>query len=527
LENRPTDEIEADSIRALEEQIREHQRFIIEFKRTQNSLLNVSRLPPEILGSIFGWNAIPELGLHPLERKPYHFLLVCHHWFEVASCTPELWGFWGYKLQDWAKRHLRYPTAPLDLVLDGVGFPEGILDDTLRNALRDRATRDTIRQIHLVSGDPELLSSIISPLIASCKGIRSSSVESVVVNGSNWDPPVDISDFFAHYRFPKLKRLELIDCAISSWDLMTSRTSVLKTLDLYFDEPSSAPTTTQLLSILASSPTLQKVRLARRAVPDDGGDGSHFRVSLHHLKTLNLSGDPRNVVGFLHRLDHVGSVDLTLTLCNCAVGDISPLLGPYLRDYLQHRGRVHSGLGLCVSRHDSYIRFCAGDAGRIRPHALGSEQMASFLVIMICPNPSPPKDLLEKALLDLIADTPREKIFHFSAHRNHVAMTNVYAQLSNLRTLHLDTIHLSDALPRPSPGGDGGILPSLRHVVLERMIADDSYWKPLTTFLSQRASPGNRLDSLTIVRSSYIRPELAEGIRGVVRDFNIRCLGIN
>ena len=527
LENRPTGEIEVDSIWPLEEQIGENKRSIIELKRTQNSLLNVSRLPPEILGDVFGWNAIRKetFDLDPFEKKPYNFLLVCHHWFEVASTTPELWGFWGNNLQDWAKRHLRYPTAPLDLVLDGVRFPEDTLDDTLRNALRDRAARDTIRQIHLVAEGSELLSSIISPLTANCEGIQSSSVESVIIQDKNSDPPVDISDFFTHYRFPQLQRLELSSCAISSWDIMTSRTSVLTVLNLCFDEPSPAPTTKQMLGVLASNPTLQKIQLAGCTVPDDGGDGSHFRVPLHHLKILDLTGDFRNVVGLLHRLDHAESTDLTLALWECAVGDISPLLGPYLRDYFRRRGRAYSGLGLCVSWHNNDISFRAGDGGGIRPSALGSEQMASFMAIMIYLNTPPSKELLEKAFLDFIADTPREKIVHFSAHRNPGVIADVYTQLPNLRTLHLDTIRLSAALPKPSPGEEEGILPSLRHVVFDRMLADGGNWKPLATFLSHRASPGNRLDSLTIVRSSYMRPELAEGIRSVVRNFTIDRVG--
>ena len=52
-------EINIDSILALDKQIEEHERALIQLKRTRNSLLNVSTLlPPEILGKIF-----------PLERR--------------------------------------------------------------------------------------------------------------------------------------------------------------------------------------------------------------------------------------------------------------------------------------------------------------------------------------------------------------------------------------------------------------------------------------------------------------------------
>ena len=83
-------EINLGSIRALDEQIEEHERAIIQHKRTQNSLLNVSTLlPPEILGNIFRWNVIPDGDFGGLSEDSYNFLLVCRHWFEVASRTPE------------------------------------------------------------------------------------------------------------------------------------------------------------------------------------------------------------------------------------------------------------------------------------------------------------------------------------------------------------------------------------------------------------------------------------------------------
>ena len=84
-------EINLDSILALEKQIVEHERATIRLKRARNSLLNVSTfLPPEILGKIFRWNVIPDEDFGGLPKDSYNFLLVCHHWFEVASRTPEL-----------------------------------------------------------------------------------------------------------------------------------------------------------------------------------------------------------------------------------------------------------------------------------------------------------------------------------------------------------------------------------------------------------------------------------------------------
>jgi hypothetical protein len=521
-ENRLACETNVDSIPAWEEQIEEHQRSIIKLKRARNSLLNVSSLPPEVLGDIFCWAFTPDETSDGFEERSYNFLLVCHYWFEVASGTPELWGFWGDSLQDWARRHLRFPMTPLDLVLGGTRCA-GTLDPTLRNALQDRATRDTIRRVHLTAGDSELLRSIISPLTATSEpdGVRPSRLESLILWDESIDTSVDVSDFFAHYRFPTLQRLELVNCTISSWDLITSRTSILTTLELCLSHPSPSPTTAQLLSILGSNPTLQKVRLEGYSVPTDSDGGSSLRIPLHHLKELDLSGVLQDVIGLLRRLDHAENMDLALDLRDAVVGDISQVLRPYLRDYLQQRSKSHNGLGLYVSWGDHEINFHADGGGRLNRSTLEPERMTPFMTIEVYLDQPPPKNLLEKAMLDLIADTPREKIVYLRTYRNPVAMEDVYPKLPNLKTVHFDTIPLSAALPKPKPNPDGDedTLPSLKRIFFDRLIGGD--WSPLTTFLHQRMSSGNPLRVLTISRSSYMCPEVAEDVRSVVREFRI------
>jgi hypothetical protein len=71
----------------------------------------------------------------------------------------------------------------------------------------------------------------------------------------------------------------------------------------------------------------------------------------------------------------------------------------------------------------------------------------------------------------------------------------------------------------PKQDGDDPILPFLQYIFLERVVADGRDWTPLTTFLSRRASPGNRLDSLEVFNSSFMRSEEVEDIGNTVRDF--------
>ena len=260
-------EINVDSIRALEEQIQEHERTLIRLKRARNALLNVSTLlPPEILGQIFRWNVVPDGDWGVLPKASYNFLLVCHHWFQIASGTPELWSFWGNSVEDWGSRHARCGTTPLDLVLGQDTSRD--LDDSIRGALQDRAARNTIRRVHLKGSNIRgLLDHIISSIVVEGEETRLSSMESSILQNVSRSR-LDISNFFSRYHFPKLHRLELYGFNISSWDLLRSRTSSLTALELtdiakhppqpyprYFRSSLSTQTSNPLRFTMVQSPT--------------------------------------------------------------------------------------------------------------------------------------------------------------------------------------------------------------------------------------------------------------------------------
>jgi len=197
LKNRMDREINVDSIRALEERIKEHERSTIKLKlkRARNSLLNVSTLPLEVLGNISRWNIVVEEHFGGLEKGSHNFLLVCHHWFEVASRTPELWGFWGNNLGDWEKRCLRSSTGtPLDLVLDGLICTFGSTSESQRTVIENRAARDNIRRVHLRS-DTHHLTSIITPLLSPLGGLQTCGAQ----NAYHWMSPSSTTPVSRNY----------------------------------------------------------------------------------------------------------------------------------------------------------------------------------------------------------------------------------------------------------------------------------------------------------------------------------------
>ena len=467
----------------------------VDLKRARNSLLNISKLPPELLGNIFLWNVafrgdISVSYFEGLDEGSHNFLLVCHHWFEVASCTPELWSFWGNTLEDWRRWHRRSVSAPLDLVLD-IRRGNHIFDVTLRDALRNHATRDTIRRIHLRAMDPGLLNSIISPLTANPEEfLQSSCINSFILHSWNIRRPVDISDFFTHSSFPKLQCVKLYNCAISSWDIIVSRAPVLATMDLSFSHSKFTPTITQILPIF-SCPTLREISLWWwQKLPGDGNPS--IRASIHHLKEFTLRGDPQDVFELLNRLDNSGNVDyLAITLGCKVIEDISYIAGPYLQDYLQRRGRPCSGLGLCL--HNWMLPWLGvGFVDGIDFSHPVTTRMKTFMDIYISFDQALPEDLEEKMILNLIAYFPREEIIYLWRCGKTLAVENVFTQLPNLRGLHLYGSRLHTIFPKSSLNRCGKIFSSLQCIWLDQVVVDDDDWSPLTTFLDRHPSDGYR-----------------------------------
>jgi hypothetical protein len=508
-------EINFDSIRVLEEQIREHERTLIQLKRARNSLLNVSTLlPPEILGRIFRWNVIPDGDWGGLPKDSHNFLLVCHHWFQVASDTPELWGFWGNSIEDWARRHTRWRTAPLDLVLGKHTYCD--LDDTIRDTLRDRATRDTIRRVHLWGDNASgLLNPIISSIVAEGEGTRSNSVESFILQNKSAQD-VDISNFFSRHHFPKLQRLDLQGCSISSWDLMKSRTTSLTALGLAGIRGTPLPTLSQTLSILSPNPNLRRLVLSFGSVPDVNSDGPSSRIQLHHLKQLHSTSEFRCVFGLLDRLDLPNKMDdLSLSLYECSPSDLLQTLGPYLGNHIRHRSPDR--LRLLAAPTTTSFNIRVGDARKDDP-TWGDwfVTMGGFKDVIMG------EEEADKLWFDIIAHIPLERVVYLETALPILRSEEICVRMRNLTHLDLEGVDLSTWFIGPDtrePHVFNDLLRGLRSVSISRYRLSGGDWSPLTSFLTRRAAVGNRISSLNLGHYIYMGEDVVESIRRAVDVF--------
>ena len=507
-------EINSQSISVLEREIARGRGDTIKLKRARNSLLNISVfVPPEILGYIFNLVVIHSLermgsALHPLEldvqfvglkKGWYNFLLVCHHWLEVAYATPGLWTFWGNSLYAWEERYMRAGSAPVDLALHAdIEFPE-ILSVPLRNNLLHRTAQDTIREIHLDRKNLHPLTDIL--FTPGGEGTRERSIESIIL-GSGALP--DLSNFFARSRLPKLRRLHLEGVLETPvWKHLTSQTTRLTCLSLRLIKTSPRPSTSQLFSILLSNPNLRQLSLGDSAFPDDI-DESKIRVPLRQLEEMCLFGAFYPIFSMLQRLE----LTKALNYSNLFFPDdpfpegFSRTLGPYMQNHLRRDTRFQGDLSV------TYWSTCI----HIYPVSEGIPVRDGIPGFHIEFEPFP-----NLPIFDLMAFAPLDHVVHFETQHSLVTEKELFLAMPNIEVLTIRYASLSNGFLQPYPNGpyaNAKLLPSLRTLSLKD-VGPVSDWRPLVDYLVHQTSNGQMI-SLELEDLSVIPPEVIEEVEGFV-----------
>jgi hypothetical protein len=524
-------EINANSIRALDEQI-------IHLQRSRNALLNIARIPPEILGDIFRLSVKPKTADGPfagLGKDSYNFLFVCHHWFEVARRIPDLWSLWGNSLEVWERQYPRSGPCPLDLVLDGVAHRIWPFDSALQDALRGYAARDAIRTVHLRDDNMQLLTTIISILTPEDDGTRDSSIESIALDGVTVDyfrtrhpPPtngVDTSDFFSRRRFPNLRNLSLsgyLKISPWSWDCLKSHTGMLVNLSVSSISYSSIPTMSQILSLLTSNPNIRNLTLALSEDDDDSRSGSKSRVPLRHLENLTLKGGQYHIFLILHQLELSERMDRTrLEFYGGTSDDVKEVTVPYVRDYLGHDPRFKDRLGIFVDTYCARIllRVSVVGVGYHGPGQLPRQGPShTFDVTLWSPNEG------EKLCVDILALLPQERVVYFETSLPMFATKEVVVAMPNLEALCLVDPKIPDGFLLPNPDGLNAhtkLVPSMRRLYLRdtRMRVHRRDWSPLVRYVTRQTSGNHPFSLVLIGEHTHICSKAAKEIQGLVEEF--------
>ena len=329
---------------------------------------------------------------------------------------------------------------------------------------------------------------------------------------------MDSSNLFARCRFPKLQNLSLLKCPATALASLKFNTTTLVSLSLYDDSPfpSSTLTTSHLISLLASNPRIQTLKLRLPFATEKCH--STNRVPLHRLKKLYLGGGIHHIFSFLDRLQlptvvHNSEFDVS----SCTPDEMKEFVGSYIRDSLRPDSEgFRDGLNVSLSSFGSYISFLVAGVGSHdsdhRPQHEGPPRFYLSGVLSLSKNLS----------IELLAVLPQSKIVCFEVDTPHVQ--DMVVAMPNLKSLHLNYVIVFDGFLRPKSdsGGHERILPSLKYLYLNGVSAERDNWDPLILYLIEQ-SRGGQLVSLSVFgNGTHICPEPLKRIKPLVEKFTYR-----
>lgn len=399
----------------------------------------------------------------------------------------------------------------MDLVLNGDHRSASNIsfDGPLRDAVQERARRDAIRSLHLWSERKLVLVAVLAALTPANGQVDYAGMESISLR------LVDASKFLARCRFPNLLCLRLsVGTHISNWEHIASHTTALTTLEITvdIDDVAAIPTTSQLLSLLASNPHLQDVTLTRLRADPEGSVISPIPQLMRHLEKLTVEGDFCSVLKLVEGLDYPRTMDeLTLIVCKSRAEDVVTILAPLARDHVEREGRRRTRLGLsvkcypgCLSIQASAIDNTSGEGQRLT--------FASFIVHQSL-------DILDDDSLqmsaDFIAQLSVHEVVHFGGDLSMDIVERVVPTMPRIQELHLIRARLEKGFLLPDPKATvvrKKLLPSLRHLYLEDVLPDKTGWKPLLSYLAHQTADGERISVAISVPGEHMCNEVIQEI---------------
>lgn len=261
----------------------------LEWKRRYNTLSSISRLPPEILSTIF--ECVTEETTISSCRRWFHWIRVthvCSHWRNVALECPRLWtSISSQRLPLMLEMLKRSKMAPLNVVLNlGSDSVLRVMEEIFR--IRKLSLVATGYSSHLLI--PKVFSYLtadVAPLLESLmisfgSGSQTNILPEIIPQASQRLRILDLRNCDLHWNSPFL------------YSLTSLRIDTIT--------PALRPSTSELIAVLANISNLENLKLTSvlRPPPDSEKLMPPGRiVGLVHLKNLHLDASAKSCASFL------------------------------------------------------------------------------------------------------------------------------------------------------------------------------------------------------------------------------------
>jgi len=310
-------------------------------KRRRNCNIPISRLPAEILYTIFLHVAMDGQTEYEFCFKWISITYVCHLWRELTLNSALLWSFWGVPNSQWMETFfLRSRQMPLYIRRFELC---GSYARALIELLQKQSCGGRVKELHIVG-----LGSCLTEILDVFTNYRSTSSTSVsecplqsilIIPVLSYQPTLLDSAFwlpntFLGLRFPHLRQLRLCNC-LFDWNSTIFFSSVLVHLAITVpDEPVTyQPTTTQLLSILANQPFLEGFDLQCHHITHTYDPGV-VSANLPRLRSIRIESSASSCFTLMTRLSYPrAGVNVAITLMSDVEGDFDLHALPFFKHY--------------------------------------------------------------------------------------------------------------------------------------------------------------------------------------------------
>lgn len=504
--------------------MREHANIIRALKSRWNDLATISKLPDEVLASVFLQLSLffrnDQLQWRSVDR--YRWITVCQvctHWRTVTLSTPRLWSdITVTRSLNWMREMLaRSHKSPLRVRIALTSLVDG-LGEPARLVLRELA-----RIEDLVIGVSADALDILRALDAPAPLLRSLNIEGVrqrmhrQPGGERQIPPLQV---LAWPTTAQLEQLDLLHCRFP-WHLPVPFKSLthLKVVDTGADRPPISHVT----MTLASFKLLESLDLEGMlpSLPEDATSLPipPMVVTFSRLKRLRLSGETMECADMLNRMFFPSSASIVLECTSQrAMAELASCLRA--RNPAMDQPRM-----LMLEEDFSGSTFHVRAAARDGPVRAGDP--ASLVVTFKNGPDAPTATWLSRHAIPFCLSLALENVdcvctaglvppsYDEEQTKEWAALFIRMCNLTELSLSGLATYRLPDALiAKRWDGQDGLCLPTLRRVTVEDVAfglpgtfkrgLPGQFTGQLVQALNERAREAPRLESLRIKRSKYI-----------------------